>query len=70
MRAVKLALVLAAAAALTGCCTSVPTCAGPKSIMDVSPARIQGTCRPEVNKSWGCGDTYNCADSSTVRSYL
>lgn len=70
MRAVKITLVALAAVALSGCCTSVPTCNGPQAIMDVSPVRIQGTCRPQVNKSWGCGNSYNCADFSTNRSYL
>ncbi len=71
MKTLKLTLAaVIAATVLAGCCTSVPTCGGPKAIMDVSPTRIQGACKPQVNKSWGCGNSYNCADCSTNRLYL
>jgi hypothetical protein len=71
MTALKFALVMAAAALLSGCCClAPPDCNAPKTILDVSPSRIQGACRPAVNKSWGCGNSYNCAGSSTQRLYM
>lgn len=68
----KLALIVAAAAVLSGCCGwyQAPSCVRPFPIYDMSPYRVSGTCRAVPDRSWSCKDSYNCADSTTARVYF
>lgn len=62
---------VAAVAMLTGCCYTpgrVASVSCPVQVIDTTPCRMSGLCRPNVSRSWSASNSYNAPDRTTCIS--